>query len=167
VTWEILGHILRIQDLRIHQNLIHIQRLKPVKTRPWKVPLFDLIAVLGKPNDIMDTPVEGLPTVRVGKNLWIPFVGAAIRGKHNVTDQELTEPAFGMDLGGVPITSLQKGSVRPIPVEIVDNQSFVDIGTIVPEEVSLTFPAKSRKLVRRGAQNGVPSFASLWLTVKD
>jgi len=141
--------------------------LKPIQARPWKVTFLDLVAGFGEVDDVMDSPVERLPTVRVGKNLWIPFVGAAIRGKHNVMHQELTEPAFGMDLSGVPIASLQEGSVRPISVEIVNDQSLVLVGTIVPKEVSLPLPAKSRKLVRRRAHHGVTSFSSLWLTVKN
>jgi len=156
-----------MKNLGIHQNLIHIKRLEPSQALPWKVSFLNHVAGFGEVDDVVDTPVERLPTVRVGENLWIPFVGAAIRGKDNVTHKELTEPAFGMDLSGVPIASLQKGSIAPISIEIVNEQRLVLIGTIVPEEVRRTLPAKSRKLVNRRGQHGVTSFSSLWFTVKD
>ena len=76
-------------------------------------------------NDVVDAPVERLPSIRIRQNVWIPFTGPTVRGKHNMTCQELTEGAFGMDLGGVAITDAKKGSVHPITIEIINNLRIV------------------------------------------
>jgi len=80
---------------------------------PWKVSFHNNVAELADEDNVMDPSMEGIRTVRVGKDVWVPFVGRKIAGKHHVTTKELTKPAFGMDLGGVPVANLKKGSILP------------------------------------------------------
>lgn len=156
---------LRIQNLRIHQNLVHIQLLK-MGQRPWKVTLLNHIAILGEVDDVVYPSVERLPTVRLGENLWIPFVGCTVRGKHNVTGKELTETAFGMDLHGVTIANPKPRSIWHLTVEVVEDQSLMNIGIIVPDEKPTALLRVVGLHVRRRGQHGVTSFSSPWKTVK-
>jgi len=133
---------------------------------PWKVTLLNYIAFLNEEDDVVDSSVERLPTVRLGKNLWIPFVGCTVRGKHNIPCQELMESAFGMDLHGVAIANPKPGSIWHLTVEVVEHQSLVLIGTVVPEEKLTSLHRVVGLDVRRRAQHGVTSFSSTWSAVK-
>jgi len=134
--------------------------------RPWQVTLLNHIAILGEEDDIVDPSVERLPTVRLGKNLWIPFVGCTVRGKHEINSKELMESAFGMDLHGVPIANPKPGCVWHLTIEVVKNDRLVNVGTVVPKEESPMLRRIIGLHVRRRAQHGVTSFSSPWLTVK-
>jgi len=150
----------------VPKNMVPRKRLKKW-TWPWKSTLLYPITIRGEPDDIVDAPVKALPSVSVGKNIWVPYTGAVIRGKHDVTYKELTEPAFGMDLSGISVANLKKGSILPIGIEVVNDEGLMLIGTIVPKEVSRTFRSESSKLVRGRGQHGVTSFSSVWLPVTN
>lgn len=47
--------------------------------------LTDGISTHSEVDDVIDPAEEGILTFRIGKHIWVPFVGRDIRGKHDVT----------------------------------------------------------------------------------
>lgn len=67
----------------------------------------------GELDDVMDSALEALEPIRVGKDVWIPLAGRKVRGKYYLTCKELTKTAFGLDLQGISVTNPEEGSVFP------------------------------------------------------
>lgn len=115
-------------------------------------------------NDVVDPAPERFTSVHIRKNLWIPFTGPSVRGKHDLICKELTESAFGMDLDGISITNPKKSSVLPITVEVINHQSLVEVRAVVAEEVSPL--AERRKDVRLRRQHRVTGLTKVWRAPK-
>lgn len=113
-------------------------------------------------NNVVQPAPERFSSVHIRKNLWIPYTGPVVRGKHMVMCEELRKTAFGMDLSGPSITHLKKGSVLPITVEVIHDQSLVEVRAVSAKEVG-PLPER-RKLVRGRAKHRVVGLTEAWLT---
>ena len=108
----------------------------------------------------MDTAKETFSPVRVGEHFWIPLHGMKVGGKHNITCQQLSKTAFGLDLSGVAVAHSQKGSVLPTIVEVVNKHSLMVIRAIVPEEVGRGVrPVTRQDISRTRPRNSKTGFA--------
>lgn len=127
--------------------------------------LMDDISGSSDLNDIVNPAPERLSTVHIRKNLWIPYTGPVVRGKHMMTRKELTEAAFGMDLSGIAIAYTEKRSVLPVTVEVINHQSLVVVRPVIAKEVG-PLP-ESRKHVRCWPLQSVPRLIQAWPAPKD